>query len=630
MLVADGGAGGSVVGLDLAGVEQLSALLRTAGDSGRARHRRIAQLLEEAGAGSPALPCVAEAAVWAEETVEDLRRRADILARADGAWSLGGLRYTVVTFDTLADAERTGRALGEDLRRFLLGGHELGDEADYRAFYDELRRRLAAAAAYSDDPAFAAAYIDALGGLGTVMTVRMAAYGGEVVRREGAAAELVRPFDLVFAAATRSGRLDPEVRRAVLHPGNEADLDLLLWYGDFDPAFAADAARVLLVERYETTQMIRPSILWPHHGYPSTRVTALRLLARNPEAAHLFAAEGANYRALIGDYHDDDEGRLAARVLELALLRFPSTSGERKLAEDATERVIRAVAHGHAITAPAKLAMARVLHPMMGLVAEQADRGRPDDSRWRSTDPGFHVPRDTLMLFLTELMADGPARAEVLAGARDVTAASLNTGAAAVARRRNEPDRDLEFLKHTLEVGPLYGLLSESMLRTVDDPKQVAALLGATIRAAGGVVVAAGVAATPLTGGVAAGAGAAGGAFADWLAGEVERSVTEASVRDAESFLVAQTSGLEDLIVRSLYAQAPIRELMVAVPPPKALLTGGHLVVPDRRSPEYERFREWLEANTDLRALVDQLYDQLRDDVNDPVLRLLLERELDR
>lgn len=147
---------------------------------------------------------------WAQETAKDLEWRIGIIAGADPAPPAGGMSTADFVFADPGAATRAGVADAKAIQKILgQGGVDLTGRRQYgRQQLEDLTAALEATAARAYDPAYCAGLLNRLGPDGVSAALDAARYAGPEAE--------ARLFGLI-ASATRSGTLDSDVEKAILH-----------------------------------------------------------------------------------------------------------------------------------------------------------------------------------------------------------------------------------------------------------------------------------------------------------------------------------------------------------------------------------------------------------------------------
>lgn len=384
----------------------------------------------------------------------------------------------------------------------------------------DLVAALAKAEEFADDPACAAAFVNALVPDGLAKWCKLAA---RTTIDAAEQADVIAPLSRLIGTATRSGAaLDPKARQAVL---DSPCLDTLVHAGEFDTAFACEAARRILdhperARRIDATDRLYTAIDSNGHALTGdARYGALLLLANNPAAAQLMCevrpkldAKANPLRYQDGEHKgqiipDGTDRRLPIlKALEARGLTGQAAAGAldagladltRQESVNTLELALRMVAHDHLHPrGPGKLVLARlVTDPAIVNRSSDGKRVEPglfshqdralDTMDWETGWDRFNIPRQTLGMAFAKLMEDDSARAELMSGL-SLQAAELLRDAAREAGQRHvlpegSPEQIRVYLDAVERIGEVFGATIAGAKWVGDKPKEPTPFLVAGI-----------------------------------------------------------------------------------------------------------------------------------------------------
>jgi hypothetical protein len=628
------GGGSGLVGVHPASGGALAdALIRAARDA-LERRDRISGLLAEA-AQAAAAPAVLDAtAAWARTTSADLRWRIDVLSDGGDALLLpGGMLLGALDFPDRVSAMRAGRAQAEALLRLL-------DGDDFEGAYRDVMANVAAAAAHSHDLAYSAGFANRLGGRGVEEFLNsVQSYSlfspyttsGDPEHYDIAArdqiADLLIPFDRVFAAASRSRDFDPAIARHLT--GDDAaqpdlHLHMLLFEGAHGSSFLVPAAALLLRDGAREMMRERFDIDQEYGDRNHGSYVAAAALARNPEATLAFLQDRDNAELLLDDdrwrgiHRFPDKGAMAGRAMTQALLDLPVRDpSARPDAERATEHVVAAAADMAGTTTPLRRTLAQLVWPYMNDIMREADADTPaeldDKPSWDPDQPGFHLPREVLLDFFTDVLRDERARQTVQLS---VGAVAHDTLDLAVARRAAGDGSAAE----AQLAGSLYGLFGEAFREMeLDRADRVEFFAGAAkngASAAAALAVAFTSWAPPLAAAVGAGASAA----IDQASEAAQNHYVGQALKDSERWPKEAEYQIQATVAESLVAHEAVD---VGIPT-RFLDDEGIFRVPSADAPQRADYDDWLrsDAGRPLHREVEEVWDEISDAVWQPITDL--------
>ena len=631
--LSGGGGSTGLVGVDPAGGQTLAVLLGRAATEAGERSDRIAGLLSSAGYSASAPETLDAVAGWARATAADLRWRMDVLgAGGEGVLLPNGMLLGALDFPDRAAALLAGRRQAEHLLRLL-------DSDDFDGAYDAIMADVAAAAAHSNDPAYSAAFVNRLGGTGVETFLdAVQAYslfspyvGGagpehaDIAARDQVA-DLLLPFDRVFAAATRSGDFDADVTRHLT--GEDAEqpdlhLHMLLLTGTHGAGFLVPAAATLLRSGAREMMRERWDIGYDYGDLAHGSYVAAAALARNPEATLAFLQRRSNAELLLDDdrwrgiNRYPDKGAMAGVALTRALLDLPAADAStRRDAERATEHVVAAAAGLEGTTTPLRRTLARLVWPYMDDIMREADADTPaeldGEPSWDPDDRGFHVPRELLLDFFTDVLRDEQARATVQLSVGAVARDTLDAGVAhRLAGEGSAAEAQL--------AGSLYGLFGEAFREMeLDEADRIKFFAGAAKNGASAAAAVA-VAFTSWAPPVAAAVGAGATALIDEASEAAENHYVGAALSDSDRWPGEAEYQLQAAVAESLVAQGG-----VDVRIPSRFLDDGVFRVPAADDPDRAAYDDWLRsaAARPLHEQVEELWDEIGDAVWQPITDL--------
>jgi hypothetical protein len=625
MLVPDGGGSGiydSVV-MQTSAVRAIASAFDRGADDVDARRTEISRLLDEAGEACSAPALLAEVAAWEREASADIRWRIEAALADPGTFAYDGKLFACLRFGSRLEAVAAARAdaaallaaIGDD---FMFGAYNAGELRDR---FPDIVFGVLQARSRSGDPAYAAAFVEALGARGVTRVLDVvggvAQQPGEVDGSRDAIAHLLAPFDEIVAIATRERTPGmAHVEADLLHVVSSEQLwrlHLLLAAGDERPetGFTTAIARLVLDGPEQLRAYLHYTRLDPWFlQLLDVDTYVLRAVGRDPEAAHALIADEGCRRAIlhIDEHWEEPPGPLAdaaGRVLTAALVEWPAGSAGRTDAAFDTARSVVAEVADHGVSDEVKRALADATAPWLDRLVETG-------------------PRDDVVGFVAELSHDHDALTRLLGHAAVIAHAELAEGIAQARSGSSPLDRTGD---EQQRVAALYGLVAAGMVQAGIDREERAALIAGSLKFLGGLATAGVVATTGVTGFGAAVAGATLGKVVDAGASAAQRALA-GDGRDLRDFVAGNVDeGLRQVLAIELYNDRHVRAALeaeadrdgTALPSVPAEWRDGDRITPpppDADPTARQRFddwfRDWYGLATD-RAGTDGLRDRVED-----------------
>jgi hypothetical protein len=555
----------SYVGLDIDKCSELKAHLDQAAADLNAHAATVVALLAQAGIQSCQAPAeLRDVAAWAAYRSRDLQKRIDKARAADSG--RGNAAPTGFRFASDEDARKAGIEEAKKINDLVHGGKD----NEVRAELDKVRQ-------YSSDTNFAAAFLSRLGREGLATLLHMLAGDGQ--RNARHPETVVRDMALLagmLARLSNGSNADRKVSNELLarlrRPDLVGELAVMFSFGGFSSRFTADAARSILGANSGDAAIAALAVMGLTRLRP--RDIALQALDKDAEAAYLYVTRASlqELRALLDDPGDNDGGALAAKVLQTGLLGAGNNRERLKLAEDALERVMTAIAKGAPLTDAARLAVAKALYPefLSGRIGAQAGF----DSHLSPGKADFNVSRADMQKCFDELMKNDKSRDELERGARDYTAQALAQSIAT--------GKDFDVVARN--VGSLLGVMSRAARDHIDE-KGASVDFGLTLLRTSGHI-AAGIL-SKYTGPVAPLTGAAGNYAVD--------KGVDALKADQAAKAAGDRRSVDDKI--DAQVAATLTQICYAMPQYRALATSPP---PDN----IDELLRWLKANNDFASAI--------------------------
>lgn len=601
-VMPDGGGGGNYdsVVMRLSDVRAIAAAFDRGADDLDARRNEISRLLDEAGESCWAPALLAEVAGWEREAAADIRWRIDAALADPGTVTYGGRVYACLRFASRAEAVLAAQqdaaalldAIGD---RYMFGAYNAGELRDRwpGILFDVLQAR-----SRSEDPAYAAAFVEALGARGVTRVLDVVAgvaqQPGEVDGSRDEIAQLLAPFDEIVAIASRQRTPGMAVVEGdLLHVISSEQLwrlHLLLAAGDEPPetGFTTAIARLVLTGPPEVTAYLHYTRVDPWFlQLLDVDTNVLRAVARDPDAAHALLADDGTRQAILHIDRTWEEppvplAEAAGQVLTAALVTWPAADPTRTDATFATaQAVVAEVAH-HGVSDEVKRALADDLSPWLDRLVETG-------------------PRDDVVRFVAELSHDHDALTRLLGHAAVIAHAELAQGIAQARSGSSPLERTGD---EQQRVAALYGLIAAGMVKAGMDRAERAALIAGSLKFLGGLATAGVVTATGVTGFGAVVSGAALGKLVDAGAGSAQRALA-GDGQDLQDFVAGNVDeGLRQVLAVELYNNPEVRAALAAearhdgtsLPPVPAEWRDGDRIVPPAPGADpatQQRFDDW-------------------------------------